>query len=74
MLPWQTMLPYLRNQYVGVSLSNGQGVDGKLCSYDSNSIYLLEYLYQQQFATKQYRYNEIQNITPYPSCQQGPLY
>ena len=67
-MPWQTKLPFLVNKYVGVSLSNGQGAAGKLCSFDTTSIYLLEYLYQSQFATKHYQYSEIQNITPYPSC------
>jgi hypothetical protein len=69
MLPWRAMIPFLVNQNVGVSLTNGQGVAGKLCSYDSNSIYLLQYLYQQQFATMHYTYGEIQNVTPYPSCR-----
>lgn len=71
-MPWQLMLPYLVNQNVGVSLANGQGVAGKLCSYDSTHIYLLEYLYQSQFATKHYSYGEIQNITPYPACSAAP--
>lgn len=72
-MPWQTMLPYLMNQNVGVSLVNGQGVAGKLCSYDTNGIYLLEYLYQSQFATKHYLYGQIQNITAYPSCNPTPI-
>jgi hypothetical protein len=70
---WQQMLPYLINQPVGVSLANGQGVSGKLCSYDSDNIYLLEYLYQSQFATRHYPYSQIQNITPYPSCNPTPV-
>jgi hypothetical protein len=65
---WQLMLPYWMNQNVGVSLMSGNGTAGKLCGYDASGIYLLEYLYQAQFATKHYRYGEIQNITPYPSC------
>jgi hypothetical protein len=72
-MPWQYMLPYLINQNVGVSLANGQGVAGKLCSYDGTSIYLLEYLYQTQFALKHYLYSEIQNVTPYPSCNPIPV-
>ncbi len=72
-MPWQQMLPYLINQPVGVSLTNGQGVTGKLCSYDSDNIYLLEYLYQAQYATKHYPLRQIQNITPYPSCNPTPV-
>jgi hypothetical protein len=71
---WQMMLPYWVNQNVGVSLADGTGVSGRLCSYDSGSIYLLEYLYQAQFATRHYEFSQIQNITPFPPCRQGPLY
>lgn len=68
-MPWQTDLPYLMNQPVGISLRNGQGVSGVLCGVDQNTVYLLEYLYQTQFATKHYPFREIQNITPFPRCQ-----
>jgi hypothetical protein len=71
-MPWQMMLPYLINQNVGVSLVNGNGAAGKLCSYDSKNIYLLEYLYQSQFATKHYPYGQIQNIMQYPNCSPVP--
>ncbi len=70
-MPWQLMLPFLINQPVGVSLVNGQGVSGILCGFDNGSIYLMEYLYQTQFATKHYPYTQIQNITPFPRC--GPI-
>lgn len=71
-MPWQMMLPYLVNQNVGVSLANGQGVAGRLCSFDAGGIYLLEYLYQAQFATKHYLFGQIQNITAYPGCNPIP--
>ena len=71
-MPWQLMLPYLTNQPVGVSLVNGQGVSGILCRFDSEGIYLMEYLYQSQFATKHYLYGQIQNITSFPSCYPIP--
>lgn len=67
-MPWQLRLPYLINQAVGVSLVNGQGVSGILCRFDSEGIYLMEYLYRTQFATKHYRYGQIQDIIPFPSC------
>jgi len=72
-MPWHQMLPFLINQPVGVSLVNGQGVSGVLCSFNSRGIYLMEYLYQSQFATKNYLYNQIQNITPFPRCHQIPI-
>lgn len=76
-MPWQLRLPFLIHQPVGVSLVNGQGVSGILCGFDHGSIYLMEYLYQSQFATKHYSYAQIQNITPFPPCGPnpvGPLY
>lgn len=73
-MPWQSNLPYLMNNPVGVSLANGQGVSGILWGADNDNVYLLEYLYQSQFATKHYTYNQIQNITPFPACAPVPLY
>jgi hypothetical protein len=67
-MPWQLRLPYLINKPVGVSLANGQGVSGILCSVANSQIYLLEYLYHTQFATKHYAFNEIQDVLPFPSC------
>ena len=66
---------YLVNQPVGVSLTNGQGVSGILCSVTNREIYLLVYLYHSQFATKHYPLNQIQDIYKFPKCQsQGWVY
>jgi hypothetical protein len=74
-MPWQLRLPFLMNKPVGVSLANGQGVSGILCSSANGQIYLLEYLYASQFATKHYAFNEIQDILPFPGCYTtGMLY
>jgi hypothetical protein len=70
-MPWQLRLPYLINRPVGVSLANGQGVSGILCSVAGGQIYLLEYLYHSQFATKHYSFDEIQDILLFPNCY-GP--
>ena len=59
---------YLINQPVGVSLRNGQGVSGILCRVTNREIYLLEYLYHSQFATKHYPLSQIQNIYKFPRC------
>lgn len=67
-MPWQLRLPYLINRPVGVSLANGQGVSGILCSVANGQIYLLEYLYHSQFATKHYSFDEIQDVLPFPGC------
>jgi hypothetical protein len=68
-MSWQSKLPYLINRPVGVSLTNGQGVSGILCSVSNGEIFLLEYLYHSQFATKHYAFNYIQDIHPFPSCK-----
>ncbi len=67
-MPWQLRLPYLINKPVGVSLANGQGVSGILCSVSNGQIYLMQYLYQAQFATMHYTFGEIQDINPFPAC------
>jgi hypothetical protein len=76
-LPWKQSLPHMMHHPVGVSLWNGQGVSGVLCGTDGQNIYLMEYLYQTQFATKHYPIDQIQDITPFPNCHvpdHGPLY
>jgi len=54
---------------VGISLKNGQGVSGVICSTDAQQVYVLQYLYAFQFATFHYTYDEIQDIIPFPACQ-----
>jgi len=71
-MSWQNNLQFLINQPVGVSLTNGQGVSGILCSVSDREIYLLEYLYQSQFATKHYPFSQIQDIHPFPPCHISP--
>jgi hypothetical protein len=39
---------------IGVSLVDGTGVSGILCSIEGGFIYVIEYLYHTQFATKHY--------------------
>lgn len=73
-MPWQQNLWSLINKPVGVSLADGTGVSGVLCSYDHEQIYLLQYLYHSQFATMHYSYDQIQNILPFPACQRAVYY
>lgn len=55
---------------VGVSLMDGTGASGILCSIQGGSIYLIEYLYHTQFATKHYAFSLIRDILPFPQCPQ----
>ncbi|MGO4271356.1 hypothetical protein AB4Z22_16180 [Paenibacillus sp. TAF58] len=61
---------------VGVSLMDGTGASGILCSIQGGSIYIIEYLYHTQFATKHYALNQIRDILPFPQCPQPqpPVY
>lgn len=67
-MPWQKKLKFLINKPVGVSLKNGQGVSGILCSVSNGEIYLLEYLYKTQFATKHYPFDKVEDIHSFPKC------
>lgn len=68
-MPWQHKIRYLIGQPVGISLSNGQGTSGILCNVSGGKVFVLEYLYQSQFALKQYDYSMIQDINEFPHCQ-----
>jgi hypothetical protein len=69
-MPWQQKIRYLMGQPVGISLTNGQGVSGILCNAYGGEIYVMEYLYQSQFALKHYDERMIQDINPFPPCRQ----
>lgn len=75
-MPWQRTIQYLINKPVGVSLIDGTGVSGVLCSITNNEIYLMEYLYHTQFALKHYPLNQIRDVLPFPPCTtpSPPLY
>ncbi len=55
-------------QPVGVSLADGTGTSGVLCSVTSSQIQLYEYLYQEQYALKTYPVARVQDITTFPHC------
>lgn len=71
-MPWQATMQYLIKKPVGVSLVNGTGVSGILCTITHKEIYLLEYLYNTQFALKQYPLSQIRDVLPFPSCDNSP--
>lgn len=74
-MPWQNKIRYLLGQSIGISLSNGQGTSGVLCGTSQGKLLVIEYLYQSQFALKQYEFHMIQDINGFPPCQnQQPLY
>ncbi|CAN7322882.1 hypothetical protein [Paenibacillus sp. LjRoot56] len=77
-MPIQQKAYALIGRPVGVSLMDGTGVSGILCSVQGGSIYVIEYLYHTQFATKHYTFNQVRDILPYPQCPQPytpqPLY
>jgi len=74
-MPWQNKIRYLLGQPIGISLSNGQGTSGVLCGTSQGKLLVIEYLYQSQFALKQYDFHMIQDVNRFPPCHnQQPLY
>ncbi|EFV78677.1 hypothetical protein AADC60_22725 [Cytobacillus pseudoceanisediminis] len=74
-MPWQQKIRYLTGQPVGISFTNGQGATGVLCGVSGTKVLVIEYLYQAQFALKQYDAFMIQDINRFPPCHnQQPLY
>jgi hypothetical protein len=74
-MPWQQKISYLIGQPVGISLTNGQGTSGVLCGTSGEKLLVIEYMYQSQFALKQYDFYMIQDINAFPPCQNTqPLY
>lgn len=59
-------IPYLIGQPVGVSFTNGQGTSGVLCGVSGGKLLVLEYLYQSQFALKQYDLHMIHDVNGFP--------
>lgn len=49
----------LIGQPVGVSLKNGEGGSGVLCSLNNNTVVLQEYMYRNQYAAEQYPFHMI---------------
>jgi hypothetical protein len=74
MPPWLQQAAYLIGRPVGISLADGRGVSGILCNidYTQRLVYVLEYLYASQYATKHYQFDEIQGVTSFPGCSPQP--
>jgi len=70
MQPWQHKINYLMGQPIGISLANGQGTSGILCGVSNGKLLVIEYLYQTQYALKQYDFSMIADISGFPSCNQ----
>ncbi|MEO4052906.1 hypothetical protein [Solibacillus sp. CAU 1738] len=68
-MPWQQKISFLIGQPVGISLTNGQGTSGILCGVSGGKLLVIEYLYQAQFALKQYDFYMIHDVNGFPPCQ-----
>jgi len=74
-MPWQQKIRSLIGYPIGISFVNGQGTSGILCGTSDGKLLVMEYLYQAQFALKQYDFYMIQDINGFPPCQTTqPLY
>ena len=72
-MPWQQKIRSLIGYPIGISFVNGQG--SSLCGTSDGKLLVMEYLYQAQFALKQYDFYMIQDINGFPPCHTTqPLY
>lgn len=58
----------LKGRPVGISFKDGQGTSGVLCGIEGSKLLLIEYLYHQQFALKQYDIFTIRKVNEFPPC------
>ncbi|QCR31326.1 hypothetical protein [Lysinibacillus sp. SGAir0095] len=73
-MQWQYKIRYLMGQPIGISLANGQGTSGILCGVSDGKLLVMEYMYQTQYAMKQYDFDLIQDISAFPPCNQQRFY
>ncbi len=59
-------------QPVGISLMNGQGASGQFCGVKDDQIQIIEYMYQDNFALKQYPLHAVRDVLPFPRCNSIP--
>jgi len=71
-MPWEQHVREMIGKPIGISFCNGQGTSGVLCNVRNDVLYVMEYLYQNQFATKHYSFSIIQDVHMFPSCQDRP--
>lgn len=71
-MDWQQRIYSMMGMPVGISFTDGTGTSGVLCGTQDGLVYLMEYMYQKQFALKQYPYYRIQDINTFPSCNTNP--
>lgn len=67
-LDWGYIVNSLTGKPIGISFKNGQGTSGVLCGMSKSKLLIVEYLYHEQFALKQYDISLIENIHPFPPC------
>lgn len=70
-MPEQLNITDSIGQPIGITFLNGQGTSGVLCDAKDNTLFVIEYLYQTQFAMKQYPYSSIQNVYSFPNCPES---
>ncbi|WP_127530931.1 hypothetical protein [Paenibacillus kobensis] len=59
----------LTGRPVGLSMRDGSGVSGILCGIQGGDVYMIQYLYQSQFATFHFALNQVADILPFPACR-----
>lgn len=71
---WRQNVYQMMGAPVGISFIDGTGTSGVLCGVDGQIVYLVEYLYQKQFALKKYPFYMIQDVNVFPPCHINERY
>lgn len=71
-MPWKIRLRTLIGNTIGISFKDGTGTSGIFCGNSGNTLFVMEYLYQDQFAMKQYPFEMISDVNPFPPCRLQP--
>lgn len=58
----------LQGQIVGFDLKDGTGQVGKICRVTTDTIFVLKYLYRNQFATFRISISSVRAIRRFPRC------
>lgn len=58
----------LQGRVVAFDLKDGTGQVGKICDVTRDTIFVLRYLYRNQFATFRIRISDVRAIRRFPRC------
>lgn len=66
-MPWQQKIGYSIGPPMGGSFMDSAGTSWILCGVSDGRLFVIECLYQRQFALKQYEIYTLQDINEFPA-------